>query len=181
MRSLIIGAGIGGLTCALAMEQRGFEVQVFEKTPELKPVGAGIALGINAMRVLSKLKIADQVIERGNCLERMYIGTPEGKALSCLDLCPLEETFGIPFVTIHRADLHEILTGALPQHTLQLGEELIEYQQMPSQVIAQFASGHKESGQILIGSDGIHSLVRKKNVWRATTSRCKASLLERRL
>ena len=109
MKSIIVGGGIGGLTCAIALQKRGFVAQVFEKTVQLQPVGAGLGLGINAMHVLRELGVSDQVITRGNCLQKMYIRTPKGKILNCVDVRPLVEELGIPAVTIHRADLHEIL------------------------------------------------------------------------
>ncbi|BBM85522.1 FAD-dependent monooxygenase [Candidatus Uabimicrobium amorphum] len=160
--TIIIGGGIGGLTCAVAMAQRGFNVRVFEKTPQLQPVGAGLGLGINAMRVLRKLNIADEVIKRGNRLQIMYIKTPAGKILNRVDIRPLIEKFAVPAITIHRADLHDILVAALPKNTLQLGEEFVAYEQQDSQVMATFASGRQAAGQLLVGSDGIHSQVRKQ-------------------
>ena len=159
---IIIGGGIGGLTCAIALTQRGHSVRVFEKTPQLQPVGAGLGLGINAMRVLQQLRIADEVIERGNRLQTMDIKTPAGKILNRVDIRPLVEKFGIPAITIHRADLHEILVAALSQNALQLGEEFVSYEQHQSQVTANFASGKQVTGQLLVGSDGIHSQVRQQ-------------------
>ena len=159
---IIIGGGIGGLTCAIALTQRGHRVCVFEKTPQLQQVGAGLGLGINAMRVLQKLRIADEVIQRGNRLEIMDIKTPAGKILNRVDIRPLVEKFDVPAITIHRADLHEILVAALAKDTLQLDEEFVSYEQQQSQVTANFASGHQATAELLVGSDGIHSQVRQQ-------------------
>ncbi len=64
----IIGAGIGGLTTAPTLKQKGFDVSVYEAAAEIKPVGAGIVLAINAMQVMRKLGLQERLAQARNCL-----------------------------------------------------------------------------------------------------------------
>ncbi|WP_244183222.1 FAD-dependent monooxygenase [Polaribacter sejongensis] len=74
MKYTIIGAGIGGLTTALAFEKKGIEYQIFEKAPVLNEVGAGIWLAPNALQVLESLGVLEDVIANGNFIDRITIG-----------------------------------------------------------------------------------------------------------
>src|SRR3954470_15039378 len=97
---LIVGAGIGGLTVAIALRQAGFEVEVFERAAELKEIGAGISLSPNAMRVLKHLGIMEQVVDRGTVIETAVSYTCGGEVISRM---PMNLT-DVPAVCLHRAD-----------------------------------------------------------------------------
>src|SRR5436190_23865810 len=81
---LIIGAGIAGLTAAIALRQAGFGVEVFERAPELKEIGAGIGLSANAIRVLKHLGLMQQVIDRGAVIETAASYHSRGNMISRL-------------------------------------------------------------------------------------------------
>src|SRR5437762_6559621 len=98
---LIVGAGIGGLTAAIALRQAGFGVEVFERAAELKEIGAGIALSPNAMRVLKHLDLMQSVIDRGTVIEAAVGYTSRGSKISRLPSNLTE----VPSVCLHRADL----------------------------------------------------------------------------
>src|SRR5262245_28255045 len=105
---LIAGAGIGGLSLAAALKQRGIDSIVLERTPQFAPIGAGIALSVNAMAVMRSLGLADDLIARGNVLRRMDISDETGRVLSTSHVGSLETEFG-PTVAFHRGDLHDVL------------------------------------------------------------------------
>ena len=118
---LIIGAGIGGLTSAIALRRAKFDVEVFERAPDLKEVGAGIALSPNAMRVLKHLGLMQQVGERGAAIKAAVGYTWRGRELSRLATNLME----VPSVCLHRADLQQVLVSALPPNCVHLGEQFV--------------------------------------------------------
>ncbi|HMV29839.1 MAG TPA: FAD-dependent oxidoreductase, partial [Anaerolineales bacterium] len=117
---IIIGGGIGGLCTAIALQQYGFEVKVYEKVRKLGEVGAGLTLWSNAIKVLRKLGVADAVISAGSKLERSQIRADNGETLFDARADEMEAKYGEPVIAIHRADLHEILINALKPGTLHL-------------------------------------------------------------
>ncbi len=153
---LIVGAGIGGLTAAIALRQAGFGVQVFERAAELKEVGAGIVLSANAIRVLKHLGLMQQVVSRGTVIAAAVSYTSKGRTLSSL---PTHLT-DVPTICLHRAELQQALFSALPSDCFHLGEEFAQFNNAGDGVTAHFASGRTASGDVLIGADGIRSRVR---------------------
>ncbi|GIW07929.1 MAG: monooxygenase [Dehalococcoidia bacterium] len=162
---LIVGAGLGGLTAALALLRRGIPVVVAEQTPELGDVGAGITMWPNATVVLEALGLRE-ALERngdvpadmgvrhfrtGDVLRRTVVGST------------LRERYGAPQYFMHRADLHRVLVDAvraLAPNAILLGHALIGIDQDASGVTAIFANGVRVRGRALVGCDGIHSVTR---------------------
>src|SRR5512144_217732 len=134
-KTLIIGAGIGGLTSAIALRRAKFDVEVFERAPDLKEVGAGIALSPNAMRVLKHLGLMQQVEERGTAIKAAVGYTWRGREISRL----ATNLMDVPSVCLHRADLQQVLFSALPPDCFQLGEQFVDLRQSAGNVTAHFA------------------------------------------
>ena len=120
-RVIVIGGGIGGLTTAIAFCRKGWDVSIHEATPDLRPIGKGIWVPINAMQVLGRLGLAEQVSEMGWPLKSIELRTSSGTLLSTLNLNELTVRYGYSIVSIHRADLIEILANALQPGVLHLG------------------------------------------------------------
>lgn len=159
---IIIGGGIGGLCTAIALQQYGFDVKVYEKVRKLGEVGAGLTLWSNAIKVLRKLGIADAVINTGSKLKRSQIRADNGETLFDARADELESKYGEPAVAIHRADLHEILINALKPNTLRLDMNCARFEQNENIVTVHFENGESDSADVLVGADGIHSVVRKQ-------------------
>lgn len=153
---LVVGAGIGGLTAAIALRQAGLGVEVFERATELREIGAGIALSPNAMRVLTRLSLMQSVMDRGTVIEAAVVYTSRGGTISRL---PIKLT-DVPSVCLHRADLQQALLSALPPDCVHLGEQFLHFEKTGDGVMAHFASGRTTSGDALIGADGLRSRVR---------------------
>lgn len=155
-RVIIIGGGIGGAATALALQQAGFEVVVYERTKALKEVGAGIALWANATHILNKLGLLDEAIAVGYATTNYQFNTQQGKELVNISI----DSFELPVIGIHRAELHQLLCRNVDSKKIILGETFERFEQKGSQVRAHFASGLSVDGDALIGADGLRSQVR---------------------
>jgi len=155
---LIIGAGIGGLTAAIALRQAGFLVEVLDRATELKEIGAGIGLSANATRVLGRLGLLQRVLDRGTVLKSVVSYTSRGKLLSTMPA----NLADAPAVCLHRAELQQALLSELPSTCVHLGEQFVRLEMASTGVTAHFTSGRMATGDALIGADGLHSRVREQ-------------------
>lgn len=162
MQVAIIGAGIGGLTTALALQKAGIAVTVYEAAPEIKSVGAGIILAINALQVLRDLGVYDQIVHHGNRMDTMTVSKPDFSPLTIVALTRFEKEFGTPNYAIHRADLHNILATAIGEKNIQLNKRLKEIGTSGEGYALQFEDGALVEAPFVIGADGIHSIVRQQ-------------------
>ena len=159
----IVGGGIGGLTAALSLLRRGFDVQVFERAAALTEVGAGVQISPNASRVLHGIGLAEELAEAGvRPLAWHQRRWDDGRTLLRTPLAePLEAAFGFPHYQMHRADLLAALARAVPAERVHLGHRLTAFEDDGDRVIAHFAGGATAEVDVLVGADGIHSLVRR--------------------
>jgi salicylate hydroxylase len=163
----IAGAGIGGLTAALALAARGFRVALFDKAARLEETGAGIQLSPNATRVLDGLGLRERLLASVVAPDAVVIRTAHGAEVARLPLGPAaEQRYGAPYWMIHRGDLQAALLGAALAHpgiTLTLGAAVDDCAATAGGVTVQVLRGETlaESGAAaLIGADGLWSRVR---------------------
>jgi FAD-dependent urate hydroxylase len=161
-RAVIIGAGIGGLSTAIALKQTGWDVSVHERAWELREVGAGITLWANAVKVLRKLGAGEAIENIAATIQKSEVRTWRGKLLLRTDFKPISEKIRAPSFGIHRADLQAKLADALGREHITLGTTCVAYSQDEKGATALFAEGGEVRGQILIGADGVKSLVRNQ-------------------
>jgi salicylate hydroxylase len=158
----VVGAGIGGLSAALSLLRAGFDVRVYEQTPALAEVGAGVQVSPNASRVLHRLGLADRLAATGvrpvAWHQRRW---DDGRTLLRVPLAePLEAAFGFPHYQMHRADLLAALADTFPADRLHLDHRLTGFTDHGSRVRVCFANGAAVDADVLVGADGIHSQVR---------------------
>ena len=157
----IIGAGIGGLSAAIALQQLGIKVKVYEKASELKEMGAGIVLSANAIKALEKLGIADQVRQAGSPVKKAEIRTPDGKILVNMPVHKQAERYGTYSYLIYRPELQSILYEKLGANSVVLGRKFLRLEQDQDKVICFFEDGETLNTNLLIGADGVRSQVRQ--------------------
>lgn len=164
----IAGAGLGGLTAAILLARAGFRVLLFEREPALSTAGAGIQLTPNAGHVLAGLGLDGAIADVA--AEPAFIDVGSGRSGRRIVAMPLGARFasryGLPYRTIHRADLHGILSAAAaaePGVELLLGHEVVEFADHPNGVtiITESTTGDAEfTASALIGADGAASRIR---------------------
>jgi 2-polyprenyl-6-methoxyphenol hydroxylase-like FAD-dependent oxidoreductase len=169
MKALIIGGGIGGMTTALSLAAAGIEAEVFEQAPAIEGLGVGINLQPNAVRELIELGLGDELksvaIETStlsyyNRFGQLIWSEPRGRAAG----------YNWPQYSIDRGDLHMILLRAvrarLGEKSVFTGHKFVSFEQTPGGVVADFIDSRtgrrlpSHNGDLLIGADGIHSVVR---------------------
>jgi salicylate hydroxylase len=161
----IVGAGIGGMTAAAALcQMKGFEVAVYERAPHLGEVGAGLQMGPNAVKVVRALgleKPFEQVAAEPKV--RLSLRWDDGTVRAREQFKgPMEETFGARYFMAHRADVHSLLVSKVPQELIHTGAQCIDVQNTPDGAVLRLADGREVEADVVIGADGIHSVVREK-------------------
>lgn len=157
----IIGAGIGGLTTALTLKQRGLNVTIFESSAEIKPVGAGIILANNAMQVFQKLGIQEKIEKEGNKISFMKITDDQLKPLSVVNLLEYEQKYNVSNIAIHRGELQKILANELGFDNINLSKRLSKIEKKTLFKLT-FEDNSTIESKLVIGADGIRSIVRNQ-------------------
>ena len=166
---LINGGGIGGLTTALALAQKGIASQVLEQASEFQEVGAGLQVGPNAFRVFDQLGVTEAI----NALATFPESFTLMDALEAGQIVqlPLGEgfraRFGFPYGLMHRADLHQVLLNACRRQTLiklHTNSKCVSFMDTGNGVDVTLADGNLVSGSALVGADGLWSVVRQSIV-----------------
>ncbi|NLU73990.1 NAD(P)-binding protein [Streptomyces sp. HNM0575] len=163
-RIAILGGGIGGLAAAAFLRREGMAATVYEQAPELKEVGAGLVVAPNAVRLLRRLGVLEDFLRRA-----VRLGTgwefrrwQNGTVLSAEDLASAcERLYGEHTYTAHRADLLEVLRSAVPDGGVRRGKRCVDLTfRDGGRPVVRFADGGTAEPDVVIGADGIHSVVR---------------------
>ena len=164
-RVAIIGAGMGGLSLGLALQERGIQADVFEQAPELTEIGAAIALSANSIREFARLGLADELAANSTVptelIYRHWLDASRIAAYPVREDNWYEKRFGAPYFGIHRADIQKTLSGAFRGEHLHLGCRLVNIVQERDSVVLGFANGRVERADLVVGADGVRSTVRR--------------------
>ncbi len=190
LKILVAGAGLGGLAAAGCLLKAGFDVEIYEQAPALGEVGAGIQLSANPMHVLRHLGIGDEVsamsVRPKAYVFRLY---DTGEIISQFALSDEHERLHkAPYNQIHRADLHDLLARtvqAMKPDVVHLGKQVTGFAETDDSVELRFADGTRATGDVLVGADGVKSVIRNAiagavpatytgdSAWRITVPRAK--------
>jgi salicylate hydroxylase len=165
VRVAIVGGGIGGLSLALALRERGLTAEVYERAAELTEIGAAIALSANGTREYARLGLLDELIAASTTpTELIYRHWREGTRIAAHPVrndSAYVNRFGAPFLGIHRADLQKSLSSAFGAENLHLGSRLVDIVEDTRSVVLEFADGRTEHADVVVGADGVRSTVRR--------------------
>ena len=164
-RILIAGAGLGGLSAASCLMKAGHQVEIHEQAPQLGEVGAGIQVSANAMHVLRHLGLEERIraigVSPGAYVFRLH---DTGEVIQRFSLSAEHEAMhGAPYTQLHRADLHELLAAKareLDPNVVRLNHKVTGFTESADGVELRFADGSSARGDILIGADGLKSVMR---------------------
>jgi len=166
---LIAGAGLGGLAAASFLMKQGHDVEVYEQAPQLEEVGAGIQISANAMHALRALGLEEAItkagVRPGAYVFRLH---DSGEAIQRFPLSDEHERLhGAPYTQLHRADFHAMLAAkarAFKPDVVHLGRRVTGFAEDADGVTLAFADGSSARGDLLIGADGLKSVVRRQIV-----------------
>ncbi len=158
----IIGGGLAGLAAANALIAFGFEVEVFERSSTLAEIGAGINISPQAVKALRAVGLGDKLAAVANLSPGIFTRDMHtGTRLEFRDTRVTSARYGAPHYTFHRADLMNALASGLDPACLHLDHRLIAIEERQSGVTLTFANGLTRQADVVIGADGIHSVVRR--------------------
>ena len=165
MRVGIVGAGIGGLSLALALRERGLRADVFEQAAELTEIGAAIALSANGLREYARLGLLEDLAAASTIpTELIYRHWRDGSRIAAHPVRQdgwYEKRFGAPYFGIHRADLQNTLSRAFGVENLHLGCRLVNIVEQADSVVLEFANGRTHEADLVVGADGVRSTTRR--------------------
>jgi FAD-dependent urate hydroxylase len=148
------------ITAGIALRQAGFEVEIYDRVKELRPVGAGISLWSNGVKVLNRLGLGKQMAQIGGVMDRMEYRTKTGELISNIDLMPLIQDVGQRPYPVARRDLQNMLLEAYGGDVM-LDHKCIEIKEDDNSITAIFENGYKATGDLLIAADGVRSILRE--------------------
>ncbi len=156
LRAVVVGGGLGGIAAAVALAQAGMDVQVHEQAQQLAEVGAGVSLAPNGLRMLKRLGVGEGIARAGARYAAAQLRLSDGRAVRHE---PYQ--FAVPGqnVGIHRADLLALLAGQLPPGAVRTGHRCTGFRQDAGSATAVFADGTTATADVVIGADGIHSVL----------------------
>lgn len=158
----IIGAGPAGLATAIALRKQGIDVHIYERATAFRPIGAGVTLSPNGVRSLAAIDtdIVQELKQQGAQLNRFRIKTARGWPI--LNQPVKDDDYDQPFLAVRWFSLQETMRTKLPPEILHLHHRLIHFEQNPQKVSLSFDNGETTTVDLLIGADGIRSVVRKQ-------------------
>ncbi|MFD2118812.1 FAD-dependent oxidoreductase [Streptomyces cirratus] len=159
--AVVAGAGIGGLTAAIALHRRGWRVTVCERAPELPGTGAGIGLAPNALRALDAIGV-DAARAAGSAVPTvMGVRRSDGRWLTRTRTADMAARYGMPPIAVPRPAFTAALAGALPPESLRYGTAVTAVEDAADRPTVRTAVGPDLPADLVVAADGIHSPLRR--------------------
>jgi 6-hydroxynicotinate 3-monooxygenase len=162
-RTAIVGAGLGGIAAALLLRQEGFESTLYEQAPAFSRLGAGIHVGPNVMKIMRRLGLEQRMEAMGSHPDFWHSRNwNDGALLSEIPLGDYaRKTYGAAYLTVHRGDFHQLMVDAVPSGGIQYDKRLTAIDDSGQEVLLRFADGTTAKADIVIGADGVNSVMRE--------------------
>ncbi len=161
MKAIVFGAGIGGMSAAIALEKAGFDTAVFEAVKVMKPVGAAISIWPNGVKCLNALGMQQALRALGGNMAFMaYQDAHSGETLTRFSLSPLVQRVGEYPYPVARAELQALLIDTYGRARVNFGKRVTQVEQSEHGVTAWFDDGSQTRGDFLVAADGTHSVMR---------------------
>ncbi|MEC4818646.1 MAG: NAD(P)/FAD-dependent oxidoreductase [Scytonema sp. PMC 1069.18] len=159
----IIGAGLGGLAVAVALRKLGYDVHVYEKAQDFRPVGGGLGLLPNGLNFLDAIEpeIVETIKNIGCEVTTSVLKNTQGETIHTHPGSRYQDKYGHPLITVWWWRLQQTLASKLPFESIHLNHRCIGFEQDDRCVSIYFENGEQVSAELLIGADGIHSAVRE--------------------
>ena len=162
MKAVIIGAGMGGMSAAIALRQIGIDTEVYERVTENKPVGAAISVWSNGVKCLNHLGLEKQTARLGGIVDTMsYLDAHTGETMCRFSMQPLIDEVGQRPYPIARAELQAMLMEAYGMDEINFGMKMVGVADGADEATATFADGTTVSADVIIGADGASSITRE--------------------
>lgn len=162
MKAVIIGAGMGGLSAAIALKKIGIDVDVYERVTENKPVGAAISVWSNGVKCLNYLGLEQETAALGGIVDTMsYVDGHTGETMCRFSMQPLIDEVGQRPYPVARAELQLMLMNAYGFDDIHFGMKMISVSDGPDAATVEFADGTTVTADVVIGADGASSITRE--------------------
>lgn len=162
-KAIVVGAGIGGLTAARALQSIGWRVALYEQAPLIGPVGAGLAIAPNAVKALDHLGLGAALRERGLRQDGLEIRLRGGRRVARIPAAGIERRYGAPFYALHRAEMHRLLMTGLDPSVLHTGRRATDVTTAADTATVTFDTAHglvTETADLVVAADGVGSGLR---------------------
>ena len=170
LNAVIIGAGIGGLTAGIALQQAGYRVEIYDRVSQLRPAGAGISMWSNGVKVMNRLGLGDRIAKIGGQMDLMQYRTLKDELLSDIDLHPLIEEVGQRPYPVSRTDLQQLLLQSF-SGKVTLNAKCVGVEQDQQSATAIFEDGTRVTGDLVVAADGSRSVIRNQILGKAIEPR----------
>ncbi|MCC8379335.1 FAD-dependent monooxygenase [Xenorhabdus sp. PB30.3] len=161
LKVIIAGAGIGGLTTAVVLQRLGYEVEVYEQATTLRTAGSGLSVITNAVAALSSIGVNLKLENFGAPVKNFEVRNVKDQLIRRMPVPEISSSNGFDSVCLSRKALQEALLQQLDQNIIHVDAKVDEIIESDNAVTVRFADGRETQGDLLIGADGIHSVVRE--------------------
>jgi 2-polyprenyl-6-methoxyphenol hydroxylase-like FAD-dependent oxidoreductase len=158
LKVIVAGAGVGGLSTALALRQAGIEAQVYEQAADLRQIGAGLHIWTNAVKVLQTLGVAETLERHSSVMQKAEFRSAGGGLLASWPQAEISKENGAPTLQISREELSKVLSEAVGD--VHLNKRVTGYEEHDDHVTVSFEDGTTEDADLVVGADGLRSAIR---------------------
>jgi FAD-dependent urate hydroxylase len=158
--ALICGAGVGGLASAVYLDRAGFDVRIFEQSPELRTAGVGINIWPNGVAAIFGMGLRKEFEAISASVTHYRTLTDTGVEISEIDVSDWSDRYGAPLTGVHRKDLNAMLAENIGSSRINFEHRLFRYDDHGDAVTVDFENGERASGDFLVAADGVYSVIR---------------------